>query len=67
VIPDDDGAQARVDRFIQQVEKNLECLRGDWEQVRQEIERAVREAAENRRQKILAEKDRDSKLDFPIR
>jgi hypothetical protein len=66
VIPDDDTAQAGVDGFIVQVKSNLERLRGDWEQGRQQVEREVRDAAENRRQKIIAENGRDSKLDFPI-
>jgi hypothetical protein len=66
-VPDDATSQNKVDTFVSQVQQNLDVLRAEYEQFKPQLQQAINAAVERRKQKIAAERARDSNLNFPVR
>jgi hypothetical protein len=64
---EDDSTEQRVQTFVSQISQNLDALRAEYEQAKPQLEQALQQAAELRRTQIVAERERDSKLSFPVR
>jgi hypothetical protein len=65
-VQDDDRLQAEVEKRIKTIEGNLNNLRRDMDGCRQGLLQELQSAAEQQLTHLKAQRDRDSKLDFPI-
>jgi hypothetical protein len=65
-LPDDQNLQRDIDGFVAIVSSNLDKLRAEAAQAQGNIQRAVENAANQRRAEIADEKERDKSRNFPI-
>jgi hypothetical protein len=65
-VPDDEGAESKLADFKKNVEHNLEILRREYEAAKPHLERAVQQAADQRRAQIEAEDGRDKGRSFRV-
>jgi hypothetical protein len=65
-VPDDDGADAKVQDFKKHVEHNLDILRREYESAEPQLEQAVQQAATQRKAQIETEDGRDKGRSFRV-
>ena len=65
-VQDDQNAQREVDSVVNQLMKNLDALRAEYDQSKPQMEQAIQQAAESRKAKIVSENDRDKNLTFKV-
>ena len=65
-IPDDHNAEREVMTYHGQVQGNLDVLRREYERDKPQLEQAVAQAAERRKEEIARENDLDSKRSFKV-
>jgi hypothetical protein len=66
-IPDGDNVQAQVDQFINSANANLNRIRAEIGDLHDRLTRAAQQTALRRQTEIAKEKERDSRLSFPVR
>lgn len=65
-VPDDDGADAKVQEFKKHVGHNLDILRREYESAKPQLEQAVQQAASQRKAQIETEDGRDKGRSFRV-
>ena len=65
-VPDDEGADSKVQEFKKHVEHNLQILRTEYERSRPQLEQAVQQAATQRKAQFDTEDARDKGRSFRV-